>query len=210
MIRVIVADDHTVVRRGVIQILAEASDIVVVGEASSGRGTLRLVQHVPCDVLLLDIAMPEGSGLEVLDQVRGMNPTLRVVVLSIYPERQYAIRALRAGAAGYLTKDSTPDELIAAVRCVCAGDRYVSSTLAAALAESVGAPADQLLHHQLSDREDQVMRLLAGGQTVSEIAEDLALSVKTISTYRVRILEKLHLKTNADIMRYAFEHHLID
>jgi two-component system invasion response regulator UvrY len=209
-IRVIVADDHAVVRRGVKQILSEAGDVAVVGEAESGRETLKLVQRVSCDVLLLDIAMPEGGGMEVLDQVRGLCPNLRVIVLSVYPEQQYATRALRAGAAGYLTKDSTPDELVAAVRCVYAGNRYVSNTLASVLADIVGAPDVQELHQLLSDREDQVMRLLARGKTVSEIAEELALSVKTISTYRTRILEKLHLKTTADIVRYAFEHKLIN
>ncbi|MBN1582139.1 MAG: response regulator transcription factor [Anaerolineae bacterium] len=210
MIRVVVADDHAVVRRGVIQILSEAGDMVVVGEASDGRETLRLVQRCPCDVLLLDIAMPGGGGLDVLAQVHGLCPDLRTLVLSMYPEQQYATRALRAGAAGYLTKESAPDELIAAIRHIAAGGRYVSRTLAEALAEELGADVAQEPHHLLSNREYQVMCALAGGKTVGEIAGDLGLSVKTISTYRTRILEKLHLNTTAEIMRYVFDHNLND
>ena len=210
MIRVLVADDHAVVRRGVVQILSEAQDMLVVGEASSGRETLRLAQTCPCDVLLLDIAMPEGGGLAVLDQVRGLQPDLRVLVLSIYPEQQYARRAFRAGAAGYLTKDSAPDELIAAIRRVFAGGRYVSRALADAMAQELDLDAGHPLHSRLSDREYQVLRLLAGGKTVGKIAADLALSPKTVSTYRARILEKLHLSTTAEIVRYAFDHDLSD
>ncbi len=210
MIRVLVADDHAVVRRGVVQILSEAEDMLVVGEASSGRETLRLARTCTCDVLLLDIAMPEGGGLAVLDQVRGLQPDLRVLVFSIYPEKQYVRRAFRSGAAGYLTKDSTPDELIVAIRRVFAGGRYVSRALADVMAQELDLDSDQPLHSRLSDREYQVLRLLAGGKTVGEIAADLALSPKTISTYRARILEKLHLNTTAEIVRYAFDHNLID
>jgi DNA-binding NarL/FixJ family response regulator len=161
-------------------------------------------------VLLLDIAMPGGGGLEVLEQIRGLQPKMRVVILSMYPEQQYAIRALRAGAAGYLTKDSAPEELVTAVQCVYEGNTYVSTALASVLAETLSIPTNQELHQLLSTREDQVMRLLAEGKTVSEIASTLSLSVKTISTYRSRILEKLHLNTTAEIMRYAYKHKLIN
>lgn len=206
MIRVLVADDHAVVRRGVIQILSEADDMIVVGETSNAYETLQLVQARTCDVLLLDIAMPGGGGLAVLERVRGLRPDLRVLVLSIYSEQQYAARVLRAGAAGYLSKDSAPDELIAAIRCVFAGGRYVSPDL---LQTSCIDP-DYFPHSRLSDREFQVLRQLAVGKTVGEIAVDLTLSPKTISTYRARILEKLGLHTTAEIVRYAFDHHLID
>jgi two-component system invasion response regulator UvrY len=209
-IRVIVADDHAVVRRGVMQILSETGDMVVAGQASTGHETLRLVCTCPCDVLLLDIAMPEGGGLDVLAQVHALRPDLRVLVLSIYSEHQYAVRALRAGAAGYLTKDSAPDELIAAIRQTFAGGKYVSQALAEALAEELGTNSLQEPHRSLSDREYQVLRLLAAGKTVGEIAADLALSPKTISTYRARILQKLNLTTTAEIMHYAFEHHLTE
>lgn len=210
MIRVLVADDHAVVRRGVMQILSEADDIAVVGEAGTGHETIRLVQECPCDVLLLDIAMPDGSGLDVLSQVQSLRPGLRTLVLSVYPEKQYAVRVLKAGAAGYLTKESTPDELIAAVRQVTGGSKYVSRSLAQAMAEELGAEAEQEPHHRLSDREYQVMGLLAEGKTVSEIAADLSLSVKTVSTYRARILEKLSLKNTAEIIHYALSRGLVE
>jgi two-component system invasion response regulator UvrY len=159
-------------------------------------------------VLLLDIAMPGGGGLDVLAQVHTLRPGLRVLVLSMYPEHQYAARVLRAGAAGYLTKDSAPDELVAAIRQTFAGGKYVSQALAEALAEELGADSVQEPHRLLSDREYQVLCMLAAGNTVGEIAADLALSPKTISTYRARILQKLNLTTTAEIMHYAFEHHL--
>jgi two-component system invasion response regulator UvrY len=205
MIRVFVADDHAVVRRGVLQILEDVPDIVVAGEAGSGRETLRGVQAADPDVLLLDIAMPEGGGLEVLAQVRSLRPELRVLFLSMYPEKQYAIRALRAGAAGYLTKESAPEELVAAIRKAAQGGTYVSQSLAEKLAGEVKGEAPKEPHEALSDREYQVVRLLAAGKTVGEIAAELSLSIKTVSTYRARILEKLGLKSTAEIIRYAFE-----
>ncbi|MFC2031046.1 response regulator [Chloroflexota bacterium] len=210
MIRVLVADDHAVVRRGVLQILDEAHDLVAAGQASSGRQVLKKVRDEDYDVLLLDIAMPEGSGFEVLHQLRTLKPGLQILILSMYPERQYAIRALRAGAAGYLTKESAPDELVAAIRRVARGGRYISLSLAEELAnglvkDGVEAPIDRL-----SNREYQVVRELASGRTISEIADDLSLSVKTVSTYRARILEKLDLRNTVEIIRYAFEHGLAE
>jgi DNA-binding NarL/FixJ family response regulator len=210
MIKVFVADDHAVVRRGVLQILEEAPDLVAAGEASTGRQVLQQFQENDYDVLVLDISMPDGGGLEVLHQLRSLKPELRILILSMYPEKQYAMRALKAGAAGYLTKESAPDELVLAIRRVARGGRYISQSLAEELAagllgETTGAPAESL-----SDREYQVMRLLAAGKTISEIAADLSLSPKTVSTYRARILDKLNLRNTAEIMRYAFEHGLVD
>jgi DNA-binding NarL/FixJ family response regulator len=210
MIRVLVADDHAVVRRGVLQILDEAPDLNAAGEASTGQQVLRRLQEADFDVLVLDIAMPDGSGLEVLRQLRTLKPTLRILILSMYPERQYAVRALKAGAAGYLTKESAPDELVLAIRRVARGGRYISQSLAEELAagllrETTSAPAGNL-----SDREYQVMGLLAEGNTVSEIAAALSLSPKTVSTYRARILEKLDLRNTAEIIRYAFQHGLVE
>jgi len=210
MIRVLVADDHAVVRRGVVQILAESPHIVVAGEASCGSEVLRAVRENDYDIVLLDIAMPGGSGLEVLKQLHSLKPDVQVLILSMYPEKQYAMRALKAGAAGYLTKDSAPDELIDAIDRISQGDKYITRSLAQELASELGGKADKELHEALSDREYQVMRLLAAGKSVSEIAAQLSLSVKTVSTYRTRILEKLGLKTTAEIMHYALERGLVE
>jgi two-component system invasion response regulator UvrY len=210
MIRVLVADDHAVVRRGVVQILAESPHIVVVGEASCGSEVLRAVRENDYDIVLLDIAMPGGSGLEVLKQLHSLKPEVQVLILSMYPEKQYAMRALRAGAAGYLTKDSAPDELIDAIDRISRGDKYITRSLAQELASELGGNAGKELHEALSDREYQVMRLLAAGKSVSEIAVQLSLSVKTVSTYRARILEKLDLKTTAEIIHYALARGLVE
>ena len=210
MIRVFVADDHAVVRRGVLQILEEAPDMVAAGEASTGREVLQAVRKHDYDVLVLDIAMPDVNGLEVLNQLRTLKPDLRVLILSMYPERQYALRALKAGAAGYLTKESAPDELIGAIRKVASGGKYVTQSLAEKLVAALGNELGKEPHETLSAREYQVMRLLAAGKTVTAIATELSLSVKTVSTYRTRILEKLDLKNTAEIIRYAFEHGLAE
>ena len=207
MIKVLVADDHAVVRRGVRQILDEAPDIVAIGQASSGREVLQEVQKHDYDVLVLDIAMPEGGGLEVLKQLQSLEPKLSVLILSMYPEGQYAMRALKAGAAGYLTKESVPDELVAAVRKAAQGEKYITPSLAEKLVAGLGK---KLPNEALSDREYQVVCMLASGKTITEIAVELSLSVKTVSTYRVRILTKLNLRNTAEIIRYAFEHGLID
>ena len=211
MITVIVADDHAVVRRGVLQILQDASDVAVIGEASTGQEALELVQNQPCDVLILDISMPGWGGFEVLERLRNLQADLHVLILSMYPEREYAIRALKSGAAGYLTKESAPDELVAAVRKVAQGHRYVTASLAERLATVLlDGSRDREPHEILSEREYQVMRHLARGEIVSEIALELALSVKTVSTYRRRIMEKLGLKNTAEIIRYALERDLIE
>jgi two-component system invasion response regulator UvrY len=208
--KVLVADDHAVVRRGVLQILEDIPDMVAAGEASTGREVLRAVQEHDYDVLVLDIAMPDGGGLEVLKQLQSLKPNLRVLVLSMYPEKQYALRALKAGAAGYLTKESAPEELIAAIRKVARGGKYVTQSLAEKLAVELGDEVEKAPHEALSDREYQVMCLLTSGKTLTEIAADLSLSIKTVSTYRTRILDKLNLKSTADIIRYALEHGLVE
>jgi two-component system invasion response regulator UvrY len=210
MIRVLVADDHAVVRRGLVQILAEAPDMVVTGEASTGREVLQAVWKHDYDVLVLDIAMPEGGGLEVLQQLQTLKPDLRILILSMYPEKQYAVRALKTGAAGYMTKESVPDELIAAIRKVARGGKYVTQSLAEQLASELRGEVEKEPHQTLSDREYQVMTLLAAGKSVTDVATELSLSVKTVSTYRARILEKLNLKSTAEIIRYALERGLVE
>lgn len=210
MIRVLVADDHTVVRRGVAALLAETRDISVCGEAATAAEALGAVEERPCDLLLLDLNLPGSRGLELLSEVRRRRPRLAVLVFTVFAEELFAVRALRAGAAGYLTKDAAPELLLQAIRKVARGGRYVSPDLAERLAAAVTRDEAQPLHHGLSDREYAVMRLLASGRSVGEIARELALSVKTVSTYRTRLMEKLALRTNADLTRYALEHRLVD
>jgi len=209
MIRVLVADDHAVVRRGLLQILEEVPAMIVAGEAATGRQVLQAVQREDYDVLVLDIAMPDGGGLEVLRQLKSLKPDLPVLILSMYSEKQYALRTLKTGAAGYLTKESAPDELIAAILRVARGGRYVTQSLAAELAVALAGELEQEPHETLSDREYQVMCLLAAGYTVTEIATELSLSVKTVSTYRIRMMDKLGLKRTAEIIRYALERGLV-
>ncbi len=207
-IRVLVADDHEVVRRGLKQILDEAPDIVVAGEASTGQETLKAVREGDFDVLVLDIAMPELSGMDVLKQLGSLKPGLRILMLSMYPEEQYAVRSLKGGADGYITKNNVADELVAAIRKVAQGGKYITLTLAEKLAATLGSEYIAEPHEMLSDREYQVMRKFAAGKSVKEIAAELSLSVKTISTYRTRILEKLDLRSTAEIIRYALERNL--
>jgi two-component system invasion response regulator UvrY len=208
MIKILVADDHAVVREGLKQIVRETSDMVVTGEAADGREVLRLIREHDWDVVLLDIAMPGRSGLDILKELKAEEPRLPVLMLSMYPEEQYAVRALKAGASGYLTKESVPDELISAIRKVSAGGKYVSSSLAEKLAYDLETDAERPAHETLSDREYQVMCMIARGETLRNIADKLCLSIKTISTYRSRILEKMCMKNNAEIMRYAIKYHL--
>jgi two-component system, NarL family, invasion response regulator UvrY len=209
--RVLVADDHAVVRKGVQQILSEDPDILSADEAASGREALRAIQEREYDVLLLDIAMPEGGGLEVLEELRKRARSPHVLILSMYSEKQYALRALKSGADGYLTKDSLPAELLTAIRKVASGRKYVSQALAEELAMELAdpGPADAP-HMHLSGREYQVMCLLATGEAVTEIAAQLGLSVSTISTYRGRILEKLGVNNTAGVIRYAVRHGLVE
>jgi DNA-binding NarL/FixJ family response regulator len=210
MIRILIADDHAIVRRGLRQILEESLEMKVVAEAANGADALHWIRANDCDVALLDISMPGRSGIEVLKQLREEKPKLPVLILSIYPEDQYAVRLIKAGAAGYLTKESAPTEVVEAVRRVASGKKYISLTVAEMLADEIGAPDEKLPHQTLSDREYQVFLLFASAKTATEIAVVLALSVKTVSTHRHRILEKMRLRNNAELMHYAIEKHLVE
>jgi DNA-binding NarL/FixJ family response regulator len=210
MIRIIIADDHAIVREGMKQILSETTDIVVADEAINGQEVLQKVWKNNYDVAVLDITMPHGSGLEILEQIKKARPKLPVLILSMHPEDQYAVRALKAGAAGYLTKQSIPEELIRAIRKIFQGGKYISPTLAERLASELSSKSDKPPHETLSDREYQVMLRIASGKTVSKIAGELSLSVKTISTYRSRILDKMKMKTSSELMHYAIKNKLVD
>lgn len=209
MIRALIADDHAVVRRGLRQLFEESGDIVVEGEATNGREVLDRIDERPWDVVLLDINLPDRSGLDVLTDVRGRKPDLPVLLLTMYAEEQFAVRAMRAGAAGYITKETGSDELIQAVRKVANRGRYVSPELAERLAHWVDRGSEKPPHETLSSREFQVFLMLASGKTVGQAAEDLCLSVKTVSTYRTRVLEKMNLRTNADLTLYAVRNSLV-
>jgi two-component system invasion response regulator UvrY len=209
MNKILIADDHTIVREGLKQILAETSDIVVSGEASTGQDTLRKVRSRHYDVVILDISLPGISGLDVLKQIKSLKPDLPVLILSMYPEEQYAVRTLRAGAAGYLTKESASFELIRAIREVAKGKKYITISLAEKIALSWETSGDRPLHEALSDREYQVLCLIASGKTVKEISRSLSLSVKTVSTHRSRLLKKMDLKNNAQLALYGIQHKLI-
>lgn len=210
MVRIFIADDHPIVRRGLKQIVAETSDIVVAGEASNGEEVLSKVRENDYDVILLDITMPGVSGLDILRDLKCLKHKAPVLILSIHPEEQYAVRTLKAGASGYLTKESAPDELIAAIRKVSVGGKYVSPSLAERLALDLEVDAAKPLHYILSDREYEVMRMIASCETINQIANHMSLSKKTISTYRSRILTKMKMKNNAELTKYAVKHNLID
>ncbi len=209
MIRILVADDHAVVREGIKQILTGQEDMIVEDEAATGQEVLCKMAEKTYDLVLLDISMPGRSGMEILEEIKVMRPKLPVLILSMHPEEQYAVRMLRAGAAGYLTKGSAPQELISAIQKVSAGGKYVTGSLAEKLAFELDARAEKPRHQRLSDREYQVMLMLASGQSVSEVAEELCLSAKTISTYRIRILQKMDMKKNAELTLYAVKNNLI-
>uniref|UniRef100_A0A7C3Z2I4 Response regulator transcription factor n=1 Tax=Desulfobacca acetoxidans TaxID=60893 RepID=A0A7C3Z2I4_9BACT len=209
MIKILISDDHAIVREGLKQSLADTEDLVVGGEAANGHEVLELIRQEDWDMVLLDLAMPGKDGLETLKELKKEKPKLPVLVLSIYPEEQYAVRALKAGASGYLTKESAPGELIAAIRKVSQGGKYISASLAEKLASHLVADADRPVHEFLSDREFQVMLLIASGKTVKEIADEMYLSVKTVSTYRVRALSKLGMKNNSEFTYYAIKQGLI-
>lgn len=212
MIKIAIADDHAVVRRGLKFILMQEFPDAIVEEAQDTLELLRYVREHDPDVVILDIGLPDRSGLDALKDIRYEHPHLPVLVLSMHAEDQYAMRVLKAGAAGYLTKKSAPEELVKAVRKVLSGGQYVSPTLAEKLALVLKGKGDPALpsHSSLSDREYQVLCLIALGKTVTEIADELSLSVKTVSTYRTRILEKMGMKTNAELTRYAIENQLIE
>jgi two-component system invasion response regulator UvrY len=209
-LRILIVDDHVMIRQGLRQILADAFPKAIFGEANNGIEALTQVTKQRWSVVLLDITMPGKSGLDVLKEIVEAQPNMAVLVLSMHPEDQYAVRVLKTGAAGYITKNTASEEVIGAVKKVLAGGKYVSSALAENLAANLNAPTGKAPHEMLSDREYQVMRFIAQGKSVKEIAFELTLSVKTISTYRTRIMEKTQLKTNADIIRYAVHEHLVD
>ena len=210
MIKILIADDHPVVRKGLKEIIEVTPDISVHGEASNGQETLEKVRKSDFDIVVLDISMPGRSGLDVLKQLKSEKPELSVLVLSMYPEEQYAVRVLRAGASGYLTKESAPEELLAAIRKASIGRKYISASLAEKLAFDLEIDAERPLHETLSDREYEVMWMIASGKTVKEIGEELCLSVKTVSTYRSRILEKMKMKSSAELIHYALKDGLVE
>lgn len=210
MIKILIADDHAIVRKGLKQILAETPDMVVAGEAHNGQELLDKVRGHQWDVVVLDISMPGRGGLDILKQLKGERPKLPVLMLTIHPEDQYAVRVLRAGASGYLTKESAPDHLVEAIRKVARGGKYISPHLAEKLAFNLESLSEKPPHEALSDREFQVLRFIASGKTVKEIGEEFSLSVKTISTYRTRILEKMKMRNNAELTHYAIQQKLVD
>lgn len=211
MIRVLIADDHKIFRAGVKRVIEESPDIEVAGEASDGFDALTKLRQQDWDVVLLDINMPNKSGLDIVRQMKSEKPKLPILILSMYPEEQYAVRALKAGAAGYLSKDSESDELIAAIHKVVKGGRYATpALLEKLLIELDGGERDAPRHHSLSEREHQIFEQIVKGRSLTEIAEAMAISVKTVSTYRTRILEKMHMENNAELIHYAIQHNLHD
>lgn len=209
MIRILIADDHAIVRRGIRQLLAEVPEITQIGEAQNAQEVSTLLRTQRWELVMLDLALPDKNGLEVLKDIKREYPKLPVLILSMHPEDLYALRLLKAGAVGYLTKESAPDELLTAIRKVLNGGRYISSQLAEQLVFDLNTDSDRPLHESLSDREYQVLCLIASGKTISEVADHLAISVKTASTYRARILEKMRMRTNAELTHYAIQEKLI-
>jgi DNA-binding NarL/FixJ family response regulator len=208
--RILIADDHAVVRHGLKQILAGAFKRAVFGEAANAQEALERVWKEPWDVVILDLTMPGRSGLEVLKEIKRERPKLPVLILSMHPEDQFAVRLLKAGASGYMTKESAPEELVGAVNKAVAGGRYVSPQLAEKLASLIVHDVLAEPHESLSDREFLILRLIASGKQVSAIARDLSLSVKTVSTYRTRLLEKMCMTNNSELVHYAFQHQLVE
>ena len=210
MIRVMITDDHAIVRQGLRQILSETDDIKVTGEAETGLQAVKIVRQTTFDVMLLDISLPDRNGIEILKQVKKDQPQLAVLMLSMHTEHEFAVRALKAGAVGYLNKQSAPAQLVTAIRQVAAGDKYVSPAVAQELANAIGSDTDQPLYANLSDREFQTLCLIAAGKTLSDISAEMFLSPKTVSVYRARVLEKLKLTNNSELIRYAFKNKLVD
>jgi two-component system invasion response regulator UvrY len=210
MIKVLIADDHPIVLEGIKQILSECDDIIIEGVATSGHEVLQMVANIHYHVVVLDISMPGRDGVDTLKELKKDNPALAVLILSTYPEEQYGLRVLKAGASGYLSKHSAPDKLIEAVRKVAGGGKYISPTLAERLAVAMETASDGPPHEKLSDREYQVLCLIASGKPAKTIADELSLSVKTISTFRSRILKKMNLKNNSEITYYAIKRGLLE
>lgn len=209
MINVLVVDDHSIIRKGIKQLLQDTQDMRVTGEAQSGADALQLVRENDYDVVLLDISMPHDHGIDVLKQLRSIHPNLPVIILSMYPEEQYAVRALKAGAAGYINKQWALAQLVTAIHQVAGGKKYISNELAMQLADNLSNSHLEHPHHALSHREYQTLCLIASGKKLSEIAEIMSLSAKTVSVYRARLLEKMNLKTTAELIHYAITHQLV-
>lgn len=209
MASVLIADDHAMLRTGLRHYLEQDSSITGIGEAATGADTLQQLRDGQWDLVILDINMPDRSGIDILRHIRAGHPETRVLVMSGFSEKQYAINVLRAGASGYLAKDQAPEEFMRAVHAVLAGRRFVSARLSEMLITALDEPADKPLHAALSEREFQILCKLAVGRSVSEIAQELFISVKTVSTYRARVLEKMHLDTNADLTAYALRNGLV-
>ena len=207
--KVLIADDHAIVRQGLKQILTDWDETSTIAEAATGHDAIRMARESDWDVVLLDISMPDRNGIEILKQLKKEHPKLRVLMLTMHSEDQYAIRALKAGAAGYLTKQSAPDELVTAIRQVAEGRKYVTASLAEALAENVGMDAEKPPHETLSDREYQTLCLIASGRSLSEMAQEMCLSVKTVSVYRARLLEKMGLRNNPELTHYAIKNGVV-
>jgi DNA-binding NarL/FixJ family response regulator len=210
MIRIVVADDHTIVREGLKQLLSATHDLAVVGEAQDGHEVLARVRALEFEVLLLDMSMPGKSGIELIKQVRAEKPKLRILVLSMHEEEQYAVRAIKAGASGYLTKESASAQLVSAIRKVAGGGAFITDSVAQQLALGAMPQSDGPPHSALSDREFQVFRELAAGKSVSDIAAQLNLSVKTVSTHKARLMQKMNMSNPAELIRYAIHHRLVD
>jgi two-component system, NarL family, invasion response regulator UvrY len=209
-LNILVVDDHAIVREGLKSILAKAENLTVIGEAGNAPDAMALLRKQPCDLVLLDLSLPGKTGVDLLKMIHDEIPKLRVLVLSTYPEDQYAIRVLKLGASGYLTKESAPELLIQAIRKVAGGGKYVSPAMAERLLDEIGTDGQQAPHELLSDREFEVFKLIATGKSLTDIAEGMHVSIKTISTHRTRILEKTGFKANADFTRYALQHRLIE
>ena len=210
MIRIVVADDHTIVREGLKQLLGAAGDVEVVGEAQNGHEVMERVRGLDFDLLLLDMSMPGKSGIDLIKQARSERPKLKILVLSMHEENQYAVRAIRAGASGYLTKESASRQLVDAIRKVASGGAFISAEVAQQLALGAMPDAKGPPHSALSDREYQIFMLIAGGKSISDIAAQLNLSAKTVSTHKANILQKMNLETTVDLVRYALSHRLVD
>ena len=210
MIRILIADDHAIVRSGLKQLLSGEDGFVVAGEAANGLEAIKLIREQPFDMVLMDMSMPGRSGIELIKQIKSEKPKLAILVLSMHKEEQYAVRALKAGASGYLTKESAPDQLVAAIRKVASGGIYISSGVAERLALELGGNHDAAPHTLLSDREYQIFRMIVSGTAIGHIADELSLSVKTVSTHKTRILQKMKMNSSAELIHYAIRHHLVE
>lgn len=210
MIRILIADDHAIVRGGLKQLLSGESGLIVAGEAANGLEALRQLREQPFDVAVMDMSMPGRSGIELIKQIKGEHPKLATLVLSMHKEEQYAVRALKAGALGYLTKESAPDQLVAAIRKVAGGGVFISPGVAERLALELGGNHDAAPHTLLSDREYQIFRMIVSGAPIGAIAAELSLSVKTVSTHKTRILQKMRMSSSAELIHYAIRHQLVE